>query len=494
MKHIRILIIALIVAALPVICFAGSTTLSISKPTHVICSVGDDETGRTVTWWAPYEDTDAELLYGENDDLSDATAVKAKEVCSRQGMFDDCSGYRIYEAEMKNLQPGCDYYYKVTGDHIRQTHVADASGGFSFLYFGDAQYNKSADDYDLWQELFENAYSRNTSAAFVMLGGDMVNFGQDDAEWDEFLQRADDVLSKVPAAAAAGNHECNAQDTYKPEMMLDIFSFPQNGPAGFKEEFYSFDYGDCHIQVLNSDVFEQLARKKITAAELEKINSWIRQDLKDTDKKWKVAVTHHPAYAVVDDTIAAQVMKYWEPIFSAQGADLVLCGHQHVYMRTKNMNGVTYVMGVSGSKLYSDRKLTYAACSKEYVSNYQTVNIKNDTMTVKSLDKDGNAIDEFKLTVKGQLAVRGLKVKTAGSGKITVSCDKNGHSDGRQIKVSTVSSFKSNVKTYKISGNKKTVTGLKKGKTYYIKIRNYRKIDGKLHYGSWSSVKKIKVK
>ncbi len=297
-----------------------------------------------------------------------------------------------------------------------------------------------------------------------------------------------------PAAAAAGNHECNAQDTYKPEMMLDIFAFPQNGPEGFKEEFYSFDYGDCHIQVLNSDVFEQLARKKINTAALEKINSWIKQDLKNTDKKWKVAVTHHPAYAVVDDTIAVQVMKYWEPIFSAQGADLVLCGHQHVYMRTKNMNGVTYVMGVSGNKLYSDRKLTYAACSKEYVSNYQTVSIQNDTMTVKSLDKDGNALDEFKLTVKGRLAVKGLAVKTAGSGKITVSCDKNGHSDGRQIKISSSKSFKSNVKAYKISGSKKTVTGLKKGKTYYIKLRNYRMIDGKLHYGSWSSVKKIKVK
>ena len=494
MKHIRILLAALIIAAVPAVCFAGSTALSVSKPVHIICSVGETENSRIVTWWAPYSDSSAELVYSENDDLSDATVVKAKEVCARPGMFEDSSGYRIYEAEMKNLQPGSDYYYRVTGDYIRQTKVADVKNGFSFMYFGEAQYSKSADDYDLWQKLLQNAYGRASAPSFIILGGDMVNFGQDDGEWDEFLQRADDIFAKVPVAAAAGNHECNEPNTYKPEMMLDIFAFSQNGPAGFSEEFYSFDYGDCHIQVLNSDIFEQLARKKINTAALQKVNSWIKQDLKTTDKKWKVVVTHHPAYTVVDDTIAAQVMKFWEPIFSAQGADLVLCGHQHVYMRTKKMNGVTYVMGVSGSKLYSGRKLTYAACSKEYVSNYQTVNIKGDTMSVKSLDKDGNSLDSFSLTVKGQLAVTGFKVKTAGAGKIAVSDDKNGHSDGRQIKISSSRSFKSSVKTYRISGSKKTVTGLKKGRTYYVKMRNYRVIGTKTCYGNWSSVKSIKVK
>lgn len=493
MKHIRILIIAVAIALLPAVCFAGTTALSIEKPTHIICSVGKDETSRTVTWWAPYETKDAELVYSENDDLSDATVVKAKEICAREGMFENASGYRIYEAQMQNLQPGTDYYYKVTGGYIRQTAVRESKTGFSFIYLGDAQYDKSADEYDLWQELLQSAYS-SSDAAFAILGGDMVNFGQEDSEWDEFLQRADDIFSRLPIAAAAGNHECNAPQTYKPEMMLDIFAFPQNGPAGFKEEFYSFDYGNCHIQVLNSDVFEQLARNKISQKDLEKINSWIKEDLKNTDKTWRIVVTHHPAYAVVDDTIAAQVMKHWEPLFSSQGADIVLCGHQHVYMRTKKLGGVTYVMGVSGNKLYSGRQLAYVACSKEYVSNYQRIDVRNNALTVNSLDTGGNSIDKFNLTIKGQLAVKNIKAKTAGAGKITVRCDKNGHSDGSQIRISTGSSFKSNVKSYKISGSSKTIKGLKKGRTYYTKMRHYRVIDGKTCYGSWSSVKKIKVR
>ena len=41
------------------------------------------------------------------------------------------------------------------------------------------------------------------------------------------------------------------------------------------------------------------------------------------------------------------------PLFEKYGVDLVLCGHQHVYMRTAPQNGVTYVMLASGPKEYA---------------------------------------------------------------------------------------------------------------------------------------------
>ena len=40
----------------------------------------------------------------------------------------------------------------------------------------------------------------------------------------------------------------------------------------------------------------------------------------------------------------------------------------------------------------------------------------------------------------------------------------------------------------------KTITGLKKGKTYYFRVRAYKKENGKKYYGSWSNVKKITIK
>jgi len=36
-------------------------------------------------------------------------------------------------------------------------------------------------------------------------------------------------------------------------------------------------------------------------------------------------------------------------------------------------------------------------------------------------------------------------------------------------------------------------TGLKKGKTYYVRVRAYRKVSGKKVFGSWSVIKQVKL-
>ena len=53
---------------------------------------------------------------------------------------------------------------------------------------------------------------------------------------------------------------------------------------------------------------------------------------------------------------------------------------------------------------------------------------------------------------------------------------------------------KSKIKTVK--GAKKSELGvnkLKKGKTYYVRIRAYKKINGKVLYSKWSAIKKVKT-
>ena len=39
-----------------------------------------------------------------------------------------------------------------------------------------------------------------------------------------------------------------------------------------------------------------------------------------------------------------------------------------------------------------------------------------------------------------------------------------------------------------------TIKKLKKKKTYYVRIRTYKKVSGKTYYSGWSSVKKVKIK
>ena len=51
------------------------------------------------------------------------------------------------------------------------------------------------------------------------------------------------------------------------------------------------------------------------------------------------------------------------------------------------------------------------------------------------------------------------------------------------------------MKTVTMKGTSKTISKLKKKKTYYVRVRAYRKDSlGKYIYGSYSSVKKLKIK
>lgn len=84
------------------------------------------------------------------------------------------------------------------------------------------------------------------------------------------------------------------------------------------------------------------------------------------------------------------------------------------------------------------------------------------------------------------------KASKAGKGKRSVSWKKNSKASGYQIRYSLKSSF-SGAKTVTVRSGKTTtkkLTGLKRGKRYYITVRAYKMVKGKKYYSSWS--KKIR--
>ncbi len=85
--------------------------------------------------------------------------------------------------------------------------------------------------------------------------------------------------------------------------------------------------------------------------------------------------------------------------------------------------------------------------------------------------------------------VSGLKVKAIGGKKISVKWKDSPNAWSFQIQLSTKKNFK-NAKKKETYGNSITWKKLKKGKTYYVRVRATA-IDG---YSAWSKAKKVKVK
>lgn len=89
------------------------------------------------------------------------------------------------------------------------------------------------------------------------------------------------------------------------------------------------------------------------------------------------------------------------------------------------------------------------------------------------------------------------KIKAQKKG-FKVTWKKVSNAKGYQVKYSTSKKFtKKTSKTAtvkKATTTSKTVKDLKKKKTYYVKVRSYKTVNGKKVYSDWSNVKKVKTK
>ena len=145
-------------------------------------------------------------------------------------------------------------------------------------------------------------------------------------------------------------------------------------------------------------------------------------------------------------------------------------------------------------------KVTVTYKGKTVSSKYYTVSYKNNknvgnasvTVTGKGKYKACSGKASFKIILKpGNISE--LK---AGKKSASVKWSKISGAAGYQLQYSTSKKF-SKSKTVKISGtakNKQTIKSLSSQKTYYVRIRAYKTVNGKKWYGAWSKSKKCCVK
>ena len=99
-------------------------------------------------------------------------------------------------------------------------------------------------------------------------------------------------------------------------------------------------------------------------------------------------------------------------------------------------------------------------------------------------------------TVKKPSKVSGLTVKNKKKKKMIISWRWKANVSGFQIQYAQNKKFTKKKKNKSVGKwtDKTTISKLKKGKTYYVRIRAYKKSSSRKIYGKWSKIKKIKIK
>lgn len=153
--------------------------------------------------------------------------------------------------------------------------------------------------------------------------------------------------------------------------------------------------------------------------------------------------------------------------------------------RATSKNGAYKQVKSTTSTSYTDKSATTGKTYYYKIKSYRKVSGKTVSETFSAV-VSGKAVPT-KTTVS-------LTKKT--STQLTVKWKKVTGASGYQIQYSTkkTSGYKTMPAIKKGSITSYTKAGLKKGNTYYVKVRAYRTVNGKQVYGDWSAVKSLKLK
>lgn len=175
-------------------------------------------------------------------------------------------------------------------------------------------------------------------------------------------------------------------------------------------------------------------------------------------------------------------------------------GVKLTWKKVSDATGYVVYRKNSGSKSWKKIKIVKGASKTTYTDS--TVKSKHGTVysyrieSYKSVNgQTAKAVSKEKKILRLTAPTK-LKIANQKGRKLSVTWKKQKKISGYQIQYSTGKTFAKGTKMTNIvkSSDKAVIKKLKKGKTYYVRIRSYQKSGSKKIYSAWSSYTKVKIK
>ena len=368
----------------------------------------DSTKSRTIMWQSRPAEKDALVEYRVK-----GTETISSAAATNERFTDDKITTYLHTVTLSGLTANTKYEYRVGyGDKRSDWHdfATAGKGQFKALIFPDSQSN----DYRGWANLVQAAGKANPDAAFFVNMGDLVDNGEDHTQWRAWFDAVNGLIDRIPVATLLGNHE-----TYDlnwkirmPQAYLKLFALPANGSQERKNQYYSYDYGDVHFIVLNTQLAEmEQFQPGLLAAETE----WFKRDIAKTDKKWKVVLMHKDVLTYAFKSKSGRqagisdIGQAFMPLFDQYGVDVVLTAHLHTYRNRghiqnfeRDARGPLYILtGVAGNVrypgLWAGHPLDVTVAPQPETDNYMTLEVSGNTLRLAAFLPDGKQIDNIEI-------------------------------------------------------------------------------------------------
>jgi hypothetical protein len=378
--------------------------------------------------------------------------------------------HRVMGAALQDLTAGKEHEYRILLDGkavFESEFRARKSAGtpFRFVVTGDCAAGTAEQ-----KQLALQAY--NAKPDFAAIAGDIVYSRGRISEYREKyfpIYNADTASAATGAPlirstlllAAPGNHDVGGADLAVNPDGLAYFLYwaqPLNGPLGSITDAgapvakgtpavvdpflksagsqfprmanFSFDYGDSHWTVIDSNRYADWSRPELL--------DWLKRDLAAAQKaRWRFVLYHHPGFNSSVAHFEDQWMRWVAPVFEQGKVDIVFAGHVHNYQRSYPLRfvpasaawlgrvdgnwtldrsydgasktkprGVIYlVTGAGGARRYNPEQETNTASWQDFtakfvstVNSITVVDAEGSKLSVRQVDQNGKEVDRFEIT------------------------------------------------------------------------------------------------
>lgn len=322
---------------------------------------------------------------------------------------------RINKAKISGLKPDTTYMLRVGdgenwSEYMEFTTLKDKEN-MKFVILGDTQ-SSSIEGLSELNKILNIIENEHTDSDAIIHVGDFIDDSSLFQQWDYISSLFQNYpkTNSIDMINVLGNHEYMGDP--EAEKAKEIFNTPTNGPEENLGGVYSVDYNDVHFSVIGFTSDKGLLEKEL---------EWLRNDINNSDKKFKVLLTHQPPHYTNPQGGNELIREMLPPVVDELGIDLVFSGHDHAYGRTKKLKngiedtkGAVYIVaGTTGQKHYQAiNDGSFEVYNDENTAIYTTLEYKDGDVRIIAKKPDGTIVDDFTLDKKApEISIDGVKDK-----------------------------------------------------------------------------------
>ncbi len=320
-----------------------------SEVTRVSVTVnGDTSNSRGFCWYTDEKAGSDVQIAAVGGDLENASVYSGKQYKSM--------GKYVHKVTATNLKPNTKYQYRV-GDSVTGTwskigYFTTSSKSVdeaNFIVISDVQASNE-ENFRRASLVMQSAVETMPNYEFAVNLGDFVNDCTNE-EWDNYFKYFEFSNMNTTLVPVAGNHEGNLQ-WFKFNNMFNIGEV--EGSANVTGNYYSFDWGDAHFAVLNSNDMYPMSASQL---------NWLKNDMNGSNAQWKIILMHRALYSAgkninKPDTVIMRNLLL--PVIDELGIDIVFAGHDHMYYRSEPVKNEKVQSVQTVTEVWNGENTTFA--------------------------------------------------------------------------------------------------------------------------------------